>query len=240
MIKTVEELLTLLKKPGAQHLFIVGPYIGDYQLLTAEEAELFKLRGLARSTDVFYQTLTDKILTPCDTLKKLLERFSFCHPTYYAQTLNGRLQDDFEAPITYLKGNASHFECTGCHQKYTLSMLSGETPLRCECGRLIRPKCLLTQEHYDMTCIEAFEQEMLQADTLFLIGFDFNEMELCKQLEVISARKASGEIGPVVVVIGECDKEGVYETFYPEFIVDEKPENALARLLDKAQAGGLI
>ena len=230
MIKTLEELIEHMKKPDANNVFVVGPYIGEYALVTPEEADIFKLKGIVKQTQTFYDVLTQKILTPCDTLNEQFKALKPIVTTLFAQTINGNFAPS-DLEVHFLKGDANQFMCSSCHKVYSQADVLEEKVYACECGRYIRPTCLLTNEKYDLELIESFEADLLEADTIFLIGFDFNELELCKQLEVIAARKGSGQKGPVVVVVGECDKEAVYETFKPEFIVDEKPKSALDRFI---------
>lgn len=228
---TVQELITHLKDETHHNVFVTGPYIGSYALLNEEEANTFTLKQLVKDTNAFMTLLNHKILTPCNALNDCLDFFKPYTHKLYAQTINGNLNPE-HLEVCFLKGNAKTYQCSACHKPYTYEEIANINDKRCECGRIIRPNCLLTQEKYDLSLIEKYEQDLDKADTIFLIGFDFNEIELCKQLEIIAAKKGSGDKGPIVVVVGECDKEAVYETFYPEFIVDEKPETALKRLIE--------
>lgn len=226
MQKITDELIKSLKNPEERVLFVIGPYVGDYKLVSPEEAELFKLKGIAKEPEKFFSVLTDKILTPCDDLKTILASFDKHVDKYYAQSVNGLLGPN----MVYLKGDASQLECTGCHKKYAFDDIPEH--LECACNKLVRPKCLLTSEQYNVSILDAFEKDVKNASVVFLIGFDFNEIELCKQLEIIAAEKLSGGKGPTIIVIGECDAPSIYETFRPTFIIDKKPEGTLKDLLD--------
>ena len=226
----VQELIKHLQDKSHKNIFVVGPYIGRYELLTEKEAEVFTQTSLDQDYIHFYELLNHKILTSCNELNTLLTTFKPFVKTFYAQTVNGFLDDKLD--VRYIKGNAKTFKCTHCHKHLSYEQVIRNQRHICSCGHIVRPDCLLTNESYDLELIETYERDLDKADTIFLIGFDFNEIELCKQLEVIAAKKGSGDKGPVVVVVGECDKKAVYETFYPEFIVDEKPETALKRLIE--------
>lgn len=224
----VKELVQHMKSANSINTIVIGPYIGDYQLLTEEEQKLYTFKNLIKNTASFYDVHFKKMCYPINSFISLLSALQTHVKMDYlfAQTTNGSLQDKL---VTYLKGNSGDFKCVVCQKKYILDTLPKDYV--CTCGKKIRPLHLLPNEVYDIDQINQFEEALKQSDTIFLIGFDFNELELCKQLEVIAAHKTLNQKGPVVVVVGECDKKAVFETFKCDFIVDEPVESAIERLL---------
>lgn len=225
----VEELVSHLKKPGSKNTFVIGPYIDDYELLSEEDLSIYNLKGVVKNNEAFYNTHLNKILKPINNFIDVFIELGLHEivTSVYAQSVHGALAT-FDA--TFLKGDGYSFKCLSCQKEYPLeAMMEGVRV--CSCGKKIRPNCLLGNELYDMKRIIDFEDVLKKSDTIFLIGFDFNELELCRQLEVIGANKASGKKLPVIVVVGECAAQAVYDTFQCDFIVDEKVIPALKRFI---------
>lgn len=227
MVTTLEALNAHIKQPDANNFVVVGPYIGDYKLLSPKELECFRLKGLVKSKDTFRALFYEKILLDTTALSAELKVLDPWIKRYYMQNVNALDLDPQK--ITYLKGEANRFKCARCHKE--IKNLETNDGLCPDCGGLIRPRCLLNNEKYDLELLKTFDKDLLEATTIFLVGFNFNEIELSKQLEAIGSAKKLGDARmPVIVVVGECDKEGIFDVFYPEFIVDERPEGALRRL----------
>lgn len=222
----VKELVTHMKNHS--NLFIIGPYADPYLKLTDEEVSKLCLRTIVREPKLFYELFNEKIKYKTDKQNPVLKQLEilktlglidavFCQTTNAAySTLNA----------TYLRGSDDSYRCMGCG---AITSCLPEDYL-CSCGKMYRPDILLNKEKYNLDRLQQFEDALKQYNTIFFIGFDFNEEEFVKQLYVEANKKFNDK--PVMTVsIGECDMQALYEEFHFDFIVDEVCDTALERFV---------
>lgn len=213
-----------------KNLFIIGPYADRYCILTNEEVQQMYLRNIVRDPKTFYGVY-DKTFTFISAEEnqtyqhlKTLKEFGVVDEIY-CQTVDSTYEN---LGAIYLRGCNNRYKCIGCGKYFEKLPES----YKCDCGKTIRPDVLLNNEKYNLQLLEQFDAALKEYNTLFFIGFDFNEEEIIKQL-YIETNKKFNKNGPVVAVaVGECNKQALYEEFHFDFIVDEKTDTAMGRLVD--------
>ena len=222
---------------STRNVFIVGPFVGAAENYETQEMDYFTHKNLAKHTATFYQKLNEKFAmpqsySPTFEVLRTLSQKGYIH-TLYSQSYHPMYR---QLNAFYLKGVADTFYCSNCNTSYTLDDLQ-LLQYKCHCGRIIRPKMMLYQDVYDNKRLEEFDTTLQNADTIFFIGFNFDEDVLLEQFYLTSMQKINKSGKQIITVaVGETDAQKLYDEYHFDFIVNENTDTAMTRFLEKMEA----
>lgn len=214
------------------NILILGDFFSDYKLLTSEEAEFMTHKNLVKNTDKFYDIYKNKVYRPykeSPTLKAIRYLVDHYHFTVYLQTI----ADIGDIGAFRLKGNSSAFYCSKCKNCLSLEEVSKQNYICPKCGKVYRPNVLLANDKYDVSLLESYDDMLKTASTIFLVGFDFTEEELTKQLYIETNKKINENGQNISIFVGETNAKELFEEYSFDFIVDENTDTAMQRLIEK-------
>lgn len=226
------DLLKIHLEKSNNNILILGDFFSDYKLLTPEEAKFLTHKNLVKNTDKFYDIYKNKVYRPYNespTLKAIRYLVDHYHFTVYLQTI----ADVGDIGAFRLKGNSSVFYCSKCKDYLSLKEIEKQNYICPKCGRVYRPNILLAKDRYDISLLESYDEILKTSDTIFLVGFDFNEEELVKQLYIETNKKVNENGQKVSIFVGETNAKELFEEYSFDFIVDEKTDTAMQRFVEK-------
>lgn len=159
---------------------IVGPKVLKRQM-TDEELdkceEHLTNRMLRREPEKFWDFYRNTFLT--EDLKE--QDADLAIKALYEKGLIKRIYTQNMAPIlqvpaTYLHGRDDDYKCTKCQIRYPdeyANMM--EIPVCEVCGKGLRPNILFVGENYDDDVYHQLKEDLVSTNTLFLVGFDYDE-----------------------------------------------------------------
>lgn len=231
------DLLELKKhlEESKSNVLVLGDFFSDYKLLNEEEASFMTHKNLIKNTKHFYDIYQEKIYRICedtDTLKAIRYLIDHYHFNVYLQTTAsiGNIGG------IRLKGKSDVFYCSKCREHVDLEEMIKRDYMCPTCNKAYRPNVLLGNDKYDIEILKDYDEALQNASTIFLVGFDFAEEELTKQLYIESNKKFNQNGKSVSIFVGETNPKELFEEYSFDFIVNEATDSAMKRLIEKLKA----
>lgn len=226
-------------------VFIVGPNAQTIeQKYTLQEfEENYTNKNLRRNTKDFWKFYRDKMITEVkkedayEVLKELDEKGYI--KRVYSQNTSPALQSCIASKVEYLHGRHDLYKCTKCKVFYTEEYAKDFEEPTCElCGKPIRPTVLFPGENYDDDLYHQLKEDLVETNTLFLVGFDFLEDAIAALVfQFIDNKNMKNRLGDpdqksMIVCVGgdgdrDLDKEAIFE-----FLVYGDVNASMKRLME--------